>query len=88
MASTLSRNAVPGTGLLGAAILATGELLQEFGVNLADSQIDAVQNWVAVVFLLVTAILARKTATPLVDPRDADGNALVSVPPASTGKPR
>ena len=83
MASTLSRNAVPATGLLGAVIVATGELLQQFGVDLADSQIDAVQNWVGVVFLLVTAILARKTATPLVDPRDKEGNPLVSVPPPS-----
>lgn len=78
------RNAVPLTGLVGAAVTATVQLLREFGVNITPGQENALSAWIGVVFLLAGAVLAWLRATPTADPRDTTGTPLVPItaPPA------
>lgn len=71
------------TYVAGATALVT--VLAALGIHLAPGVQDfVVQAWpvVAILVPFATALAARRHVTPVADPRDADGNPLVSAAPA------
>ncbi len=67
------------TGLVVAVLL----LLREFGVPLTEGQHLAIVGLVGALILAVGTYLAWRRVTPLVDPKDNQGRALVPQNPTS-----
>lgn len=67
------------TGLVVAVLL----LLREFGIPLTEGQHLAIVGLVGALLLAIGTYLAWRRVTPLVDPKDNQGNALVPQNPTS-----
>lgn len=63
--------------LLVAIVTAVIALLVAFGFNLSDEQTAAILGLVGVLAPIVAAYWSNQRTTPLVDPKDEDGEPLV-----------
>lgn len=72
----LSRAAV--VGVVGALVV----ILRAVGVGVPPDVADALVDLVAILGPTVVALWTHRHVTPVVDPRDAAGRPLVSLPPS------
>lgn len=50
--------AAAATSLIGVVVLSSMELLEAFGLEISTTQVHAVENWIAVVLLAVSAVMS------------------------------
>lgn len=85
-AGPLASEPVVLTNAVTALVIAVLLLLREFGVPLTEGQHLAIVGLVGALFLAVGTYLAWRRVTPLVDPKDNQGNALVPEKPNTSGR--